>query len=81
METSVNLSDRRVGASSDARQSPWPNSQYCEFMKMTPAAAAQQRYKGTGPRFIRAGSRIYYDPEDVYAWLDGNKVVRTDGAA
>ncbi|MDV8058249.1 MULTISPECIES: hypothetical protein [Nocardiaceae] len=50
-------------------------------MKMTPAAAAQQRYKGTGPRFIRAGSRIYYDPEDVYAWLDGNKVVRTDGAA
>ena len=47
-------------------------------MGITPGAAAQQRYKGTGPKFIRVGSRIYYDPADVFAYLDANKLQRTD---
>lgn len=60
------------------RTRPWTNREYCEFMDITPGAAAQQRYKGTGPRFIRVGSRIYYDPADVFAYLDANKLQRTD---
>lgn len=32
-------------------------------------ALAQMRYRGTGPRFIHAGSRIRYRQSDVDAWL------------
>lgn len=60
------------------RTRPWTTKEYCEFMDITHGAAAQQRYKGTGPKFIRVGSRIYYDPIDVFAYLDANKLQRTD---
>ncbi|WP_018119392.1 helix-turn-helix transcriptional regulator [Corynebacterium mastitidis] len=29
---------------------------------------AQHRYRGTGPRFIKVGRRVYYRLEDVEAW-------------
>lgn len=64
--------------SEGARPKPWSLTEYCEFMGISRGAAAQERYKGTGPRFIRASGRIYYDPEDVFAYLDANKLTRTD---
>ena len=60
------------------RPKPWGPKQYCEFRGISEPAAAQERYKGTGPRFIKAGKTLYYDPIDVYDWLDANKVQRTD---
>lgn len=57
---------------------PWKASEYAEFRGISKGAAAQERYKGDGPRFIRAGRSIYYDPADVYSWMDANKVQRTD---
>lgn len=36
-------------------------------------ALAQLRYRGTGPRFIRAGGRIRYRRADVEAWLSAGE--------
>jgi hypothetical protein len=42
------------------------------------AALAQDRYKGTGPKFIKRGSRVLYRWPDVLEWLDRNTFQRTD---
>lgn len=63
------------------RSKPWSDAEYCAFRGISKGASAQERYKGTGPRFIKAGKRVYYDPADVYAWLDSNKISRTDERA
>lgn len=31
------------------------------------------RLSGRGPRFIKLGSRVSYDPADLAAWLDAQK--------
>jgi len=67
--------------STASRPKPWSASQYADFRGITPEAAAQERYKGTGPTYIRASGRIYYDPQDVWDWLDANKLTRTDARA
>jgi len=41
---------------------------------------AQDRYKGTGPKFIKRGSRVLYRWRDVLEWLDRNTFQRTDEA-
>lgn len=32
------------------------------------------RWKGKGPDYTRVGGRIMYDPADLDAWLEANKV-------
>lgn len=66
---------------SRCRPQPWRSSEYAEFRGITPEAAAQERFKGNGPVFIRANGRIYYDPRDVWAWLESCKRTRTGEAA
>ncbi len=39
------------------------------YLGRSVAALAQMRYRGTGPRYIHAGGRVRYRPEDVEAWL------------
>ncbi len=60
------------------RPRPWGCKEYAAWRGITEAAAAQERFKGTGPRFIKTGSRVHYDPQDVWDWLDNNKIARTD---
>jgi hypothetical protein len=31
------------------------------------------RLEGVGPRYIKAGRRVLYDPNDVTAWLASNR--------
>jgi hypothetical protein len=38
---------------------------------------AQMRYRGTGPRFIKRGSRVLYRWSDVSDYLDGHTHERT----
>ena len=38
---------------------------------------AQMRYLGTGPEFVKIGTRVRYAPSDVQAWLDGQRRART----
>jgi hypothetical protein len=41
---------------------------------------AQMRYLGTGPEFIKIGSRVRYRMSAVVAWLDGQTRTQTGAA-
>lgn len=32
------------------------------------------RWRGKGPDYTRVGGRVMYDPKDLDAWLEANKV-------
>jgi hypothetical protein len=53
-------------------------SEVAQYLRTTTAALAQDRYKGTGPRFIKRGRRVLYRWSDVLDWLDRNTIQRTD---
>ncbi|MFC9766611.1 helix-turn-helix transcriptional regulator [Rhodococcus jostii] len=48
------------------------------YRRTTEPSLAQERWKGTGPKFKKLGARVYYDWDDVYAWVDANTMSRTD---
>lgn len=48
-----------------------------EYLHTTTASLAQDRYKGTGPRFIKRGNRVLYRWSDVLDWMDCNTFQRT----
>jgi hypothetical protein len=52
-----------------------------EYLRTTTAALAQDRDKGTGPKFIKRGSRVLYRWSNVVEWLDHNIFQRTDERA
>lgn len=52
--------------------------QIAELLHTTEAGLAQLRYRGTGPKFIKAGKKVLYRWSDVRAYLDANTVQRTD---
>ncbi|OBF70492.1 hypothetical protein A5750_23250 [Mycobacterium sp. 852002-51613_SCH5001154] len=52
---------------------------YCRKTGLTRGQAANQRYLGTGPPFIRVtGRQIRYRLEDVERWLEERTFTRTD---
>jgi hypothetical protein len=53
-------------------------AEVAEYLHTTTAALAQDRYKGTGPKFIKRGSRVLYRWRDVLEFLDRNTFQRTD---
>jgi hypothetical protein len=52
-------------------------AQVAEVLHTTEANLAQLRYRGTGPKFIKAGRRVLYRWADVNAWLDANTAQMT----
>ena len=44
-----------------------------DVLKTTPAALAQERYRGTGVPYVKWGSRIRYLREDVIRFLADNR--------
>lgn len=52
--------------------------QVAPVLGTTEDGLAQMRYRGTGPKFIRAGRKVLYRWSDVRAYLDANTVQRTD---
>ncbi len=52
--------------------------QVAELFDTTEAGLAQMRYRGTGPKFVKAGKKVLYRWSDVRAYLDANTVQRTD---
>ena len=52
--------------------------QVAELLHTSEAGLSQMRYRGTGPRFIKAGKKVLYRWSDVRAYLDANTVQRTD---
>lgn len=49
------------------------------YRRTSEAALAQERYRGIGPKFKKLGKRVFYDWEDVSAWIAANTLQRTDG--
>lgn len=49
-----------------------------EFLRATTQRLAQDRYLGTGPRFIKHGRRVLYRWDDLRAYVDANTFQRTD---
>ena len=45
----------------------------------SPAALAQWRYLGVGPKFIKLGRSVRYRINDVEDWLDSQTMERTNG--
>jgi len=45
-----------------------------ELLHTTTNALANQRWRGIGPPYIKAGKRIYYLLDDVNGWLDDHRV-------
>ena len=48
------------------------------FLRTTSQVLATKRYLGTGPKYKKLGSRVYYDWDDVQAWVDSGTQQRTD---
>ncbi len=56
-------------------------AEVAEYLGTTVGQLAQQRYHGTGPRFVRIGARrVMYRWSDVEAFLDEQTYVSTTGA-
>jgi hypothetical protein len=53
-------------------------AEVAEYLHTTTASLTQDRYRGTGPKFIKRGSRVLYRWSDVLEWLDRNTFQRTD---
>ena len=56
--------------------SPTPDTatprQVAECLHTTEQGLAQMRYRGQGPRFVKAGRKVLYRWSDVNAWLEAN---------
>ena len=48
-----------------------------EQLTVTIGQLAQMRYLGTGPEYVKVGTRVRYAPSDVQAWLDAQRRART----
>jgi hypothetical protein len=66
---------------SDQRPALATPAEVADYLRTTTAALAQDRYRGTGPKFIKHGSRVLYRWSDVLEWLDHNTFRRTDQRA
>jgi predicted DNA-binding transcriptional regulator AlpA len=48
-----------------------------ELLSVTTGQLAQMRYLGTGPKYVKVGTRVRYSLSDVRAWLDEQRRART----
>jgi hypothetical protein len=51
--------------------------QVAEVLNTSVMGLAQMRYRGTGPKFIKRGSRVLYRWSDVSDYLDGHTHEKT----
>ncbi|WP_194825683.1 AlpA family transcriptional regulator [Nocardia salmonicida] len=49
-------------------------AQTAEYLGLTPGALAQDRARGTGPRYIKEGLRVRYRAQDIAEWLEARLV-------
>ncbi|WP_394163361.1 helix-turn-helix transcriptional regulator [Galactobacter valiniphilus] len=52
-------------------------AELAEWRGTTVAALAQERYKGTGPKFLKLGKTVRYSESHIKEWLDANTHQRT----
>lgn len=47
---------------------------------VSPGTLENWRTQGVGPKFIKAGKRVLYDPADIEAWKEANRFQSTSEA-
>lgn len=48
------------------------------FEGTTPQTWNAMRHRGTGPRYVKLGGRVYYRRADIEAWIEANVYTRPD---
>jgi len=51
--------------------------QAAKYLDIGQGTLAQMRVSGGGPRYIKLRGRIFYDIEDLNAWIEKNKFTST----
>jgi DNA-binding transcriptional MerR regulator len=54
-----------------------PTAAAAPLAGVAPKTLENWRTLGLGPRFIKAGRRVLYDPEDLAAWRNENRFAST----
>ncbi|WP_332643562.1 helix-turn-helix transcriptional regulator [Aeromicrobium sp.] len=54
-----------------------PPEDLAELLSVSIGQLAQMRYLGTGPEYVKVGTRVRYSLTDVGSWLDAQRRVRT----
>lgn len=49
------------------------DAQVARLLGTSRKALAQRRWRGGGPRYVKLGRRVLYDPADLEAWIQQNK--------
>lgn len=47
---------------------------------VAPGTLENWRVAGSGPKFIKAGGKVMYDPADIEAWKEANRFQSTSEA-
>jgi predicted DNA-binding transcriptional regulator AlpA len=54
--------------------------EFCEYAGLTRGQAAQMRYMGSGPEFVKiTGRQVRYRWSDIEKWVESRTRSRTDG--
>lgn len=56
------------------------SAELAQHLGKSPAALANWRYLGLGPRFVKVGKAVRYRVSDVESWLDGQTRQQTGAA-
>ncbi len=48
-----------------------------KFVGLSPQTLAILRVEGGGPRYVKLGRSVRYDPADLAAWVEANKRAST----
>lgn len=48
-----------------------------EIVGLSPRTLDQFRHTGRGPRYVKLGRKVFYDPADLSNWVESNKRART----
>jgi predicted DNA-binding transcriptional regulator AlpA len=54
-----------------------PPEDLADLLSVSTGQLAQMRYLGTGPQYVKIGTRVRYALSDVRAWLDDQRRSRT----
>jgi hypothetical protein len=52
----------------------WDSEDTARYLKVPSKTLSNWRYLGRGPAFIRVGGAVRYDPRDVIAWAEAQRV-------
>jgi predicted DNA-binding transcriptional regulator AlpA len=48
-------------------------SEAAKLLRLASQTLAKKRVEGTGPRYVKLGRRVFYDPADLSEWIEANK--------